>query len=118
MIVLEIVKNSIIARKWHIHDIEEAVYTLVQLIPIGCTTTYKDVANVLNISPRLVAKLLSRNRNPIIIPCHRVIRSNGRLGGYTINGVKAPEIKRKLLEIESNGRPCRFSLSEYLGLHH
>jgi methylated-DNA-[protein]-cysteine S-methyltransferase len=118
MIVLEIAKNSIIARKWRINDIEEAVYTLVQLIPIGCTTTYKDVAEVLNISPRLVAKLLSRNRNPIIIPCHRVIRSDGSLGGYTINGVKAPEIKRRLLEIESNGRPCRFRLSEYLGLYH
>ncbi|MEM0027493.1 MAG: MGMT family protein [Ignisphaera sp.] len=113
MIVIEINKGRVIVRKWNMKDIEEAVYVLVQLIPIGCVTTYKDIANVLKLSPRLVAKILSRNRNPIAIPCHRVIKSDGKLGGYTLNGRKAPKLKELLLRFEGFNS-CIYSLAKLL----
>lgn len=111
MIVVEINGDRITVRKWSMRDIEEIVYALVQLIPMGCVTTYKDIANVLKLSPRLVAKVLSRNRSPIAIPCHRVIKSDGRLGGYTINGRKAPKLKELLLRFEGYSG-CIYSLAK------
>ena len=116
MIVLEIEGDKIKAvRLWNDKDIEEAVYTLIQLIPLGCVTTYKDIAKVLGISPRKVAKILSRNSNPIAIPCHRVVKSDGGLGGYTLNGKKVPWFKEKLLKLESlNSELCRYSIEKAL----
>lgn len=113
MIVIEIKGGRITVRKWNMRDIEEAVYALVQLIPMGCVTTYKDIADVLKLSPRLVAKVLSRNRSPIAVPCHRVIKSDGRLGGYTINGRKAPKLKELLLRFEGYNN-CIYSLAKSL----
>jgi methylated-DNA-[protein]-cysteine S-methyltransferase len=69
---------------------------------------------VLGISPRLVAKILSRNRNPIAIPCHRIVKSDNGLGGYTLNGKKVPEFKKRLIDLESLHNLCRYSLSELL----
>lgn len=67
-------------------------------IPRGRISTYKRIAKKLN-SPkgaRAVGRALSTNPFPIIIPCHRAIRSDGKLGGYQ-GGL---EMKRKLLEME------------------
>jgi len=114
MLVIELKKDDIIVRKWSIFDIEEAVYTLTQLVPIGCTTTYKDLAKVLGISPRLVAKILSRNKSPIAIPCHRVVKADGSLGGYTLYGKRALEFKGRLLSLENLHELCKYSISELL----
>jgi len=76
--------------------VDELVYTIVQLIPIGYTATYKAIAELLGIHPRRVALALKRNNKPIIIPCHRVVGVKD-LGGYTPAGV---EFKKKLLQLE------------------
>jgi len=78
----------------------EALYALLQLIPQGYVTTYKELSLILGISPRYVGKLLSLNKSPIVIPCHRVVKSNGDVGGYTINGKRNIEFKIKLLTLE------------------
>jgi methylated-DNA-[protein]-cysteine S-methyltransferase len=77
--------------------IEEAVYILLMLIPLGRVTTYSSLARTLGISPRTVGRILSRNRNIVVIPCHRVVMRDGRIGGYTHGGVG---IKKRLLELE------------------
>jgi len=77
--------------------IEEAVYILLMLIPLGRVTTYSSLARTLGISPRTVGRILSRNRNIVVIPCHRVVMRDGRIGGYTPGGVG---IKKRLLELE------------------
>jgi methylated-DNA-[protein]-cysteine S-methyltransferase len=77
--------------------LKEIVYTLVQLIPIGKVTTYSSVAKLIGRSPRLVARLLKENDKPIVIPCHRVVYKDGRIGGYSYGGQK---VKRRLLELE------------------
>jgi len=67
-------------------------------IPRGWVSTYGRIAHKLGISggSRAVGGALARNPFPIIIPCHRAIRSNGELGGYQ-GGV---DMKRILLEYE------------------
>ncbi len=80
-----------------IRDYFEAVWTLVSLVPPGLVTTYGSIARFLNVSPRLVGRALKANPYPIIIPCHRVIRSDGGLGGYSRGGT---QVKRRLLELE------------------
>ena len=85
-------------RKANLKDLLEIVKALLLLIPMGKVTTYGDLASILNTSPRIVGKLMSLNDQIIIVPCHRVVKSNGFLGGYSMaNGV---EFKRKLLEFE------------------
>jgi len=58
--------------------------------------TYKELAEKLNVHPRKVGRILNKNPFLILIPCHRVIKSNGEIGGYVL-GV---EVKKKLLDCE------------------
>lgn len=69
-------------------------------IPYGTTITYKELSIRCgaNNSFRAVGGALKRNPLPIIIPCHRVIGSDGSLTGYM--GTKGLEIKRSLLKLE------------------
>ena len=71
-----------------------------QLINIkyGSTKTYGDIAKIVNTSPRYVGNVCGQNNHLLIIPCHRVVRSDGSLGGFSgLGGVK---LKKKLLELE------------------
>ena len=70
----------------------------VKKIPYGSTRSYKDIANNIK-SPRghrAVANANARNPIPIVIPCHRVIKSNGDFGEYGGGSI----LKKKLLEFE------------------
>ncbi len=98
--------------------LKAALYALVSLIPEGRVASYKTVAEALGISPRLAARFLAANPDPIVVPCHRVVHNDGRLGGYTPRG---PGFKEKLLVFEgvkvSRGRVPRdafVSLEELL----
>ena len=86
------------ARRARLNDIVEAVLTIIQLIPPGKVTTYGSIAKLLGVSPRLVGKALAMNRKPVIIPCHRVVMSDRRIGGYS--GPGGSEFKRVLLMFE------------------
>ena len=68
----------------------ESVYKIVKAIPCGSVMTYKDVAEKAGNpkAARAVANLMAKNFN-YDIPCHRVIRSDGGLGGYNRGGVDA-----------------------------
>ena len=73
----------------------ERVYEIVRRIPRGSVLTYKEVARRAGKpkSARVVALILSKNYDPNI-PCHRVIRSDGRVGGYNRGG---ETVKRAVL---------------------
>ena len=75
------------------NDFKEAVHKVVRNIPEGKTLTYKEVAILAGHSGahRAVGNLLSQNYDPTI-PCHRVIRSDGKTGGY--NRGSAMKMKR------------------------
>ncbi len=83
-----------------IMELKEKVFNEVCKIPEGETRTYKEIAVLCNSNPRAVAKILSKNKNPIIIPCHRVIRSDGKPGGYTFKGKRKDKMKLELLKKE------------------
>ncbi|MCD6278709.1 MAG: MGMT family protein [Desulfurococcales archaeon] len=91
-------------------EIKEVLHALLQLITLGKVTTYKTLAECLGLPPRYIGKILKENSMPIVIPCHRVVRSDLSLGGYTINGRSSPDFKRKLLVLEgvclSKNRVC------------
>lgn len=74
------------------------VYKALTEIPYGETCSYKDIAKKIGNenSQRAVGGANNKNKLPIIIPCHRVIGSNGKLVGYA----EGLEIKQKLLELE------------------
>ena len=67
-------------------------------IPYGETRTYGELAAELDTAPRAVGGGCGRNPVPVVVPCHRVRRSDGGLGGYSAAGGVA--LKRRLLEHE------------------
>ena len=77
-----------------------SVWEEIKKIPKGQTKTYKDIALALKKpkSSRAVANACGKNPLLIEIPCHRVIRSDGKLGGYSGKGGITQ--KRKLLKEE------------------
>ena len=98
MFVIEIKNDErIVVRRASTEDLKEIVYALVSLVPMGKVISYKTIASLLGIHPRLVARFMALNDKPIIIPCHRVVMSNGSLGGYSRGG---KIVKEKLLRLE------------------
>ena len=79
-----------------------SVWKEIKKIPKGQTKTYKDIAVALNKpkSSRAVANACGKNPLLIEIPCHRVIRSDGKLGGYSGKG--GINQKRKLIKEEGD----------------
>ena len=76
----------------------EDVYDLLRKIPAGKVTTYGALAKALGnpSASRIIGRILGQNPNPIKVPCHRVVMSDGKLGGYAYGIAK----KRGLLEKE------------------
>tara|TARA_B100000029_G_scaffold262650_1_gene258786 strand:- start:989 stop:1291 length:303 start_codon:yes stop_codon:yes gene_type:complete len=69
-------------------NFNQKCYELISKIPSGRVVTYKQIANRLNMQAyRAVGNAMANNPNPIIVPCHRVIKSDGSIGGYTL-GIK------------------------------
>ena len=79
-----------------ITDVEEKVYDAVKKIPKGGVLTYKQIAELTGrpFSYRAVGNAL--NKNPFKdVPCHRVIRSDGKIGGYAKGTKKKINILKK-----------------------
>ena len=78
---------------------QRKVWEATRLIPYGKTRSYNWVAEQIKkpLASRAVGQALAQNPLPIIIPCHRVVATNGKLGGFT----GGTEIKRQLLNLET-----------------
>jgi methylated-DNA-[protein]-cysteine S-methyltransferase len=83
-----------------VSDLRREVYEALAEIPAGETVTYAELARRIDRpgAHRSVGTALSRNPIPVFVPCHRVLRSDGGLGGFTAEG--GIELKRRMLELE------------------
>lgn len=77
----------------------DKVYTIVSNIPRGKVTTYGEIARKIGMNnPRVVGYALHSNKNPIEVPCHRVVNIKGEVApGFAFGG---QDVQRKLLEAE------------------
>jgi methylated-DNA-[protein]-cysteine S-methyltransferase len=82
----------------HGTDFQKSVWKMMREIPYGETATYGGMAMALGSGPRAVGMACGRNPIPIIVPCHRVLGSGGKEGGFS--GGQGLPTKRKLLAIE------------------
>jgi methylated-DNA-[protein]-cysteine S-methyltransferase len=81
-------------------NFSDSVYAMTSQIPMGKVTTYGAIAKAMGVpgAARAVGQALGANPNPIVVPCHRVVRSDGVLGGYS--GGEGQRTKAKLLARE------------------
>ena len=79
-------------------NLEEKIYTKLLQVPKGKITTYGELAKAVGLKngQRVVGKIMNKNPYPVIIPCHRVIMSTGKIGGYAFG----KNIKTKMLNDE------------------
>ena len=83
----------------------QKVWKLAKKIPKGKVTTYKILAQKLNTKAyRLVGQALRCNPYSPVVPCHRVVKSDGFIGGYKgIKNANSKEIKEKIKMLEKEG---------------
>tara|TARA_B100000579_G_scaffold252040_1_gene207357 strand:+ start:1102 stop:1545 length:444 start_codon:yes stop_codon:yes gene_type:complete len=78
--------------------LQKKIWKQLSKIDYGTTKTYGDIARLLQTSPRYVGNVCGQNNHLIVIPCHRVVRSDGTLGGFSgLGGIK---LKQKILSLE------------------
>ena len=79
-------------------NLEQKIFKKLLEVPKGQITTYGELSKAVGLKngQRAVGKIMNKNPYPIIIPCHRVIMSTGKIGGYAYG----EEIKTKLLQDE------------------
>jgi methylated-DNA-[protein]-cysteine S-methyltransferase len=79
-------------------DFQKRVWATMREIPYGETATYGGMAMALGSGPRAIGMACGRNPIPIIVPCHRVLGSGGKEGGFS--GGRGLPTKRQLLALE------------------
>ncbi len=91
---------------------QASVLELVSKVPEGKVTTYKELARALGRprAYRAVANALAKNPRPVEIPCHRVVRSDGEIGGYKLGTQR----KAKLLIAEGIEIRKKVDLTKYM----
>jgi len=91
-------------------NLEQKIYKKLLEVPKGQITTYGDLAKAVGLKngQRLIGKIMNKNPYPVLVPCHRVVMSTGKLGGY----VYGKHVKMKMLSDEGveiiNGKIISF----------
>jgi methylated-DNA-[protein]-cysteine S-methyltransferase len=82
-------------------DFQKRVLEVTQSLPYGTTVTYGQLAELAGRpgAARAVGTTMAQNCIPLIIPCHRVVASGGKLGGYS--AAQGVSLKKRLLEMEA-----------------
>ncbi len=87
-------------------SLRKKVFQVVKKIPKGKVISYKKIAELVG-NPRAwraVGNILNKNPNPKTIPCHRIIKSNGEIGGYKYGTKRKISLLRKEGVVIKNGR--------------
>ena len=86
----------------NVSDFTLLIYKRLREVRWGQTISYGDLAKMVQKpgAARSVGSIMSKNVTPLIIPCHRVIKGDGSIGGFTANG--GIDLKIKMLALEGN----------------
>ena len=87
-------------------NLNEKIYKKLLQVPKGQITTYGELAKSVGLKngQRAVGKMMNKNPYPVIIPCHRVVMSTGKIGGYAYGeNVKTKMLNDEGIEIQ-NGK--------------
>ena len=79
---------------------QKKIWKELSKIKYGKVSTYGEIAKKVGTSPRYVGNVCGQNKLLLIIPCHRVIRSDGKLGGFSGRG--GIKLKKRLLNLENH----------------
>ena len=80
------------------NKVQKKIWNELKRIKVGKTKSYGEIAKKCKLSPRHIGKICAQNKLLLVIPCHRVIKTDGTLGGFSsVGGLK---LKWKLLEFE------------------
>ena len=82
------------------NPILKKIWAELKRIKFGKTKSYGEIAKKYKLSPRHVGKICAQNKIPLAIPCHRVIKSDGTIGGFSARG--GISLKKKLLDFEKS----------------
>ena len=91
------------------------VYKKLVQVPKGKVTTYGELAKAVGLKngQRAIGRIMNKNPYPVIIPCHRVVNSNGNIGGYAYgDDVKNKMLTKEGIEIR-NGKILDFEKRIY-----
>ena len=84
---------------------EEKIYRKLLQVPEGYVTTYGDLAKAINLKngQRVVGQIMKKNPFPVIVPCHRVVKSDGTIGGYAYGSKRKKHmLSKEGLKINNN----------------
>ena len=91
------------------------VYKKLLQVPQGKVTTYSDLAKAVGLKngQRVIGTIMKKNPFPVIVPCHRVVKSNGKIGGYVYGErVKSQILVREGIKIKA-GRIMNFDKEKF-----
>ena len=80
-------------------NLQIKIWKELKKIPYGKTKSYGEIAKIVKTSPRYVGNVCGQNKHILIVPCHRVIRTDGSLGGFSSRG--GLSLKKRLLSMEN-----------------
>ena len=91
------------------------VYKKLLQVPEGKVTTYGDLAKAVGLKngQRVIGAIMKKNPFPVIVPCHRVVKSNGKIGGYVYGErMKSQILAREGIKIKA-GRIMDFDKEKF-----
>jgi len=96
-------------------NLDQLVYKKLLRVPKGKITTYGELAKAVGLKngQRAIGRIMNKNPFPVIVPCHRVVNSNGKIGGYAYGqDVKNKMLTKEGIEIQ-NGKILDFEKRIY-----
>ena len=93
-------KNFKINYSFEGSPLQKKIWKELSKIKYGKVSTYGEIAKKVGTSPRYVGNVCAQNKLLLIVPCHRVIKSNGSIGGFS--GLGGNKLKEMLLNLESH----------------
>jgi methylated-DNA-[protein]-cysteine S-methyltransferase len=87
-------------------NLDKKIYIKLLEVPEGMVTSYLDLSKAVGLKngQRAIGKIMNKNKHPVIIPCHRVVKSDGCVGGYAYGeNVKTNMLTKEGIEIK-NGK--------------